>query len=112
MQQQMRGHINLNAALNTKAGKFFGDLGVPMISHNGIPVIHDADCTTGVVYALSAEAIKWIPVTGGDHTMMGDGFEQTMITGVMGSLAYLRVEGQLCVFERRALGQVDAITAA
>jgi hypothetical protein len=89
-----------------------GDLGIPMLFHNGIPIVHDTDATTGCIYALNKDAIKWVANSEGDYKMYGDGFESTIINGVAGSLGYIRLEGNLCVYERRALGQVDGITSA
>ena len=112
MQRASRGYMNLTSALNTKAGKQMADLGIPILSHNGIPVVHDSDCTSGCIYALHSDAIQWVSNAGGDYTLMGDGFESMRSTGVMAVVAYERLEGNIRVMERRALGQVDAITAA
>lgn len=112
IQQQARGHFALNAEVRTKAGKQMADLGIPVLNFNGIPIVHDSDCPTGKIFALNDSALQWVAREGGDYTMMGDGFESTRITGVMGALAWLRIEGALCCWERRALGQVDTITSA
>jgi len=112
IQQQARGHYALHADVKTKSGKQFADLGIPMLNFNGIPIVHDSDCPAGKIFALNSEACKWRAVEGGDGTMMGDGFENTSVAGVMGSQAYLRLEGNLVCYERRALGQVDTITSA
>ena len=112
MQRASRGYMNLQSALMTKAGKQMADLGIPILSHNGIPVVHDSDCTTGCIYGVHSDAIEWVANEGGDYTLMGDGFESMRSTGVMAVVAYLRLEGNLRVTERRALLQVDGITAA
>ena len=111
IQQQQRGHLSIQRS-TTETAKTMGDLGIPMLYHAGIPIVHDSDCTAGVIYGLKADAIKWNANSGGDYVLYGDGFESTMINGVLGSLAYIRLEGNLCVYERRALLQVDAISAA
>lgn len=111
IQQQQRGHMAINRS-STETAKNMGDLGIPMLFHNGIPIVHDSDCTSGVIYALNKEAIKWVSNKEGDYTLYGDGFESTIVNGVAGSIAYIRLEGNLCVEERRALGQVDSITSA
>ncbi len=112
IQRQARGHMNLETALQTKAGKQMADLGIPILSHNGIPIIHDSDCTSGNIFALNSSCIEWTAVEGGDYTMMSDTFESTMVTGVMASVNFIRLEGNLRVLERRGLGRVDSITAA
>jgi hypothetical protein len=111
IQQQQRGHMALQRS-TTETAKNMGDLGIPMLFHNGIPIVHDTDATTGCIYALNKDAIKWVANSEGDYKMYGDGFESTIINGVAGSLGYIRLEGNLCVYERRALGQVDGITSA
>lgn len=111
VQQQSRGHLAINASA-TKAGKQLADMGIPHLSFNGIPLIHDVDAVSGRIYALHSDAIEWVPVSGGDYSMMGDGFESTQMNGVMASVAHMRLEGFLRVRNRRLLGQVDAITAA
>jgi len=110
IQQYQRGHLNIQRS-STDTSKTLGDVGIPMLYHNGIPIVHDPDCTSGVIYALKADAIHWKANSGGDYVLYGDGFESTMVNGVLGSLAYLRLEGNLCVESRRALGQVDGNTA-
>lgn len=112
MQKAGRGYLANNASVSTKAGRQMADLGIPVLYHNGIPIVHDSDAVSGRIYAINADAIQWVANKEGDYTLMGDGFENTMITGVMGSLAMIRLEGNLCCYERRALGQVDGITAA
>lgn len=109
-QQLIRGKHQVNLAPGSSVKKL-QDLGVPMISHNGIPVIHDSGCPTGKVFALKEGAIEWVANEGGDFTMADGGFESTKSTGVMGSVAMLRLEGFLKVTNRRLLGQVDSITA-
>jgi hypothetical protein len=112
IQAQARGHYALHADVKSAAGKQMADLGIPMLNWNGIPIIHDADCPSGKIYALNDDAIQWVAVAGGDYTIMEPGFQSTSINGVMGSLAWMRLEGALCVWERRALGQVDGTSAA
>lgn len=112
IQQYARGKFSLNAQVTTKAGKQMADAGIPVLNFNGIPIIHDSFAQSGKILALSADAIKWCAVEGGDGTLMGDGFEKATVNGVMGAQAWLRLEGALCCFERRALGQVDTISDA
>lgn len=111
MQQEMRGRVAFNRG-STATGKMLNDLGVPYIEHNGIPVIHDFLAPSGKIFALNSQCIEWVVQSGGDYTYMGDGFESLQTTGVMGSVAHLRLEGFLRVRNRRGLGQVDTITSA
>lgn len=111
MQKNGRGYLQANSDLRGSAAKQMLDLGIPVLNFNGIPVIHDSDCPSGKLFALNDDALQWVAQEGGDYTMMGD-FQSTMITGVMASMCYIRLEGALCAFERRLLGQIDAITAA
>lgn len=111
MQTNARGYFSAKADVYTSAAKQMIDLGIPVMYHNNIPIIHDPDCTSGVVYALNDDAICWTSNEGGDYTMMQPGFVPAFIGGVMGQAAYMRLEGQLIVEERRALGQVDTITS-
>jgi len=111
MQQEARGRMQVDAT-KTKAGKLLTDLGVPFIQHNGIPVIPDTNCVAGKIFALNSNDIEWVAVSGGDYTMMGSGFENTQMNGLMASVAHMRVEGFLRVRNRRGLGQVDSITSA
>lgn len=111
VQQESRARLSINAT-TTKAGKQLADLGIPHLSFNGIPLIHDVNAVSGKIFALHSDAIEWVAVNGGDYSVMGDGFESTQMNGVMASVAHLRLEGFLRVRNRRMLGQVDAITAA
>ncbi len=112
MRQNARGYMQLCKDASTKTGKMLADLGIPFIEHNGIPVVHDQDCTSGNVFALHSEAIEWVAHPEGDYKMVGDGFESLQITQVMGSQAVMALEGFLRVRNRRWLGRVDSITAA
>lgn len=111
MQKNARGHISNNAQVTGGATKQMGDLGIPVLHHNGIAIVHDADCPTGNIFALNDDAICWTANEGGDYTTMEPGFMPAFLGGVQGQAAYTRLEGQLRVKERRALGRVDGITA-
>lgn len=112
MQTNARSYFSVKADVKSAAAQQMADLGIPVIYHNGIPVVHDPDCPTGKIYALNDDAIGWVANEGGDYTMMEPGFLPAWPGGVMGQMAYIRLEGQLCVEERRALGQVDTVTSA
>lgn len=112
MQTNARSYFSVKADVKSPAAQQMADMGIPVLYHNGIPVIHDPDCPSGKIYALNDDAICWTANEGGDYTMMAPGFVPAFIGGVMGQAAYLRLEGQLRVKERRALGQVDTVTSA
>jgi hypothetical protein len=112
MQKNGRGYLQGNMQTNSKAGKQMLDLGIPVLFHNGIPIVHDPDCTAGCIYAFSEGAIEWRVYSKQDYKIKEPGFQSTQINGKFGSLAYLGLSGNLCVTERRALGRVDTINAA
>ena len=58
-----------------------------------------------------AAALQLELLEGSEFTMLGDGFERTDITGVIGMQAYVKFEGNLCCYRRRALGQLSGLTA-
>lgn len=112
MQKNGRGYIQAGTSLTSKSGKQMLDLGIPVMSFNGIPVVHDPDCTTGCIYALTRGAIKWCSTPDGNYDILKPGFQTTHITGSIGSVALMHLAGNLRVNERRALGRVDTITSA
>lgn len=111
IQQQLRGYAQVNLTPGASVKKM-QDLGVPMLSWNGIPIIHDQGCPSGKLFVLSRAGIEWVANDGGDFTLASGGFESMKGTGVMGSIAMLRLEGFLKVHNRRFLGQIDTINAA
>jgi len=112
MQQNGRGYVQAGTSLTSKSGKQMLDLGIPVLSFNGIPIVHDPDCTSGCIYAFTRGAIEWCSTPDGNYDILKPGFQTTHITGTIGSLALMHLAGNIRVNERRALGRVDNITSA
>jgi hypothetical protein len=71
------------------------------------PVVHDADCTSGVMYFLDSRALEYIVKSGRDFVMT----EFVKPANQDAKVAQLLVAGELVTNNRRKLGKITGITA-
>lgn len=94
----------------SKKGAQMGDLGFPTLFFNGCAVVWDPYCPTGTMWFINDEAIQLILMPDGEFTLSEGGFQSQVAQGIQQRVALLRLEGQIGVIERRALGKLDGIT--
>jgi hypothetical protein len=84
-----------------------GDLGVPQIEFEGIPIIWDPNCTSGVMYFINSKGMQLVIDSKSNMKMT----EFVKPADQMGKIAQMYIRLQLVMLERRACGKLTGISA-